>query len=136
MTPLPLVTSPCCSRQWCTQQRAERSFFMASLPLCSAHFLCVPTATCVTVHYRCAVAVGYGTILVCSPRGTKLDYGVLARKRRRNKNWKKRNEKHESGLTLIWAFLSTCPPRPKKRIFTKRNRHFYNRNCSTIFFWF
>ena len=30
-----------------------------------------------------------------------------------------------------------CPPRPKNRIFTKGNRHFYNGNCWTFFcrFW-
>ena len=52
---------------------------------------------------------------------------------------KTKMEKHESGVTSNGPPLSSSshtlrPPRPKNRIFTKGNRHFDNRNCSTILF--
>ena len=61
----------------------------------------------------------------------------IQEKRISEKNKKRKNEKHESGVTLKWAIPNSLSTEAKNRFFRRENRHFYNKNFSTIFcgFW-
>ena len=58
-------------------------------------------------------------------------------RKHKHRKMKKENKKRDSEVTLKWATPTSAVHRdPKIEFSQKENRHYCDRNCSMVFFWF